>query len=815
MYTKFVFPDSANNATDLSVSPSAVVHDCTATGRFAIKEPSCKHYKLCSLDKNGNFTQNIFECKSGLFSEIENSCVLSRNYVCPYSTTTTKESATSSSNATLSSVDVTVPAQVQPITTPQIVSGNSTLHEVNNTKESSKDPNPSNTSISLGDTHTITGNRTDEHLSVLPGNKTEEQPTAFQNPNSANSTITVGDTHPLSGNRTDEPLLVLPANKTEEQPTAVPNLTSSNTSNTAASNPSSANTTFIVSNINPIFGNRTDEDLSDNNSSKPIKITPNETLTSNSFIQTADNKPKETSTASNNTTLKNKPEEAPALTLDPTTSNYPIGLNVSNPTDKTNVTDAVFINHTEQTTKPNPSNATLPMSKVELHETDPLVPNTISNVPIPNTSSGNTVESPAKPIFVPPINQTEQIVPSVENSSTQSLESNHSNASNPVFINTPHETTSKTDPNSAHLSNGTLLVSHDEPNKTVPLDPISVATTPTLNTTNPSSGNTVQAPAVKPILVSSINQTDQIVPTVEKTSTESDLSNATLPVSNDAPHETAPLDPSSVATAPTSNTTNPSSGNTVEVPATQPILVSPINPTEPTPDDSSSASPTIECPDEGIYPVKEPGCNRFFMCHATADGRFVHTLLDCGVGEFFSNTNMSCVNDPSFECPYDVQTNSRVHTCDDEGLFAVKEAGCKRFITCRTKVDERIDTDVYTCGEDQVFSEKVSRCIADVDYECPYNEEEPSVASHTSADPTLPAIGSLQKGCGADNPERFTCPHTGRFVNNNSTDCGSYLLCLKSPANELLFATVNCELGTIFNERSSTCEDATRTKCNL
>lgn len=65
----------------------------------------------------------------------------------------------------------------------------------------------------------------------------------------------------------------------------------------------------------------------------------------------------------------------------------------------------------------------------------------------------------------------------------------------------------------------------------------------------------------------------------------------------------------------------------------------------------------------------------------------------------------------------------------------------------------------------------------------------------------------------ADPVNQFMCSDTGKYADIDSTDCGTYILCLRTVKGELVYAKLNCEEGTIYNDDARNCVPAEKYSC--
>lgn len=718
--------------------------NCTEIGRFAVKEPGCKHYTLCTIDKSMRMVQQIYECKSGVFSEAEKSCILDIYYKCPFDA----DGRVTNSNGNHTKIPQSSFLQIGDSIGKVIPAENNSNGEIPHSSNSGTHGIPTAISQTMNNSN-----------NALPVAVSQTQPTATLTPATNNSLTNPNNVLAVSANNTevklDSPL-----------PSSVEKIIETQTSTLK---PGYNEPQIIhVSSFNKTEG------------AQPVAVDSGNKL--NNALPITDNK-----TIITPPNIANKTDGIQSSSLNPGSSKTPI---ISNNTESL----VLNSNNTgENLSSPEGiQSSSLDKSEISLNGLHPIIGNgtkgPITNSVQTNPSQTEIISNSAAPISV---NKTEANTVSLD-SSTSNMGSSNSTSSidiaPPALGNAANEThTSSLNPVPIKSANSSI----SSPGKTAVLnstDPISVNNIPSTSENKPSSSK----PEPVPI---SVNKSDG-THTSSFLEIDSKIQN--------------PVNPAVIPSA----TLNHNSSSDIKQPTTTNIAAG----------TTTATNISIQCPDEGIYLVKEPGCHRFFMCHATDDGRYVHKIFDCGLDEVFSEIEMSCIQDPKFKCPYDIKsTPSKTEpdgNCHSEGVYPVAEAGCKKFLTCEAKENGELVRNIHTCGENEVFAGTILYCVNDPTFVCPYkNEDTVLVGTVTNSSvlipSNLPQIGSLQKGCSAaENTDNFTCPHTGRFVNGHSADCRSYYLCLQSPTNELLFAIVNCELGTIFDDLNLTCENAERTYCS-
>lgn len=187
----------------------------------------------------------------------------------------------------------------------------------------------------------------------------------------------------------------------------------------------------------------------------------------------------------------------------------------------------------------------------------------------------------------------------------------------------------------------------------------------------------------------------------------------------------------------------------------------------------------------------------------TVRGEIAEQRYTCDVG-VFSEVEKDCVLTEDYECPYNksltttTTANGTVNGTTENPLN-IPPTPSQLTIIPELKTSTNDTAEIPT-------TETANQTTAQSSTESsqPNNTTELSESDLETS--------SLRPGCG-DSSEHFKCPRTGRFVNEQSDDCSSYYLCLKTPIGQMVFAELNCATGTLFSENSRACEPANRVNC--
>lgn len=91
-----------------------------------------------------------------------------------------------------------------------------------------------------------------------------------------------------------------------------------------------------------------------------------------------------------------------------------------------------------------------------------------------------------------------------------------------------------------------------------------------------------------------------------------------------------------------------------------------------------------------------------------------------------------------------------------------------------------------------------------------------STADTTTSDissTTLIDVSTYPPECMADPINQFRCPDSGRYKDVDTTDCRTYILCLRTVIGELVYAKLSCEEGTLYSDDAKGCVAAETYSC--
>ncbi|XP_058464739.1 uncharacterized protein LOC131438625 [Malaya genurostris] len=215
----------------------------------------------------------------------------------------------------------------------------------------------------------------------------------------------------------------------------------------------------------------------------------------------------------------------------------------------------------------------------------------------------------------------------------------------------------------------------------------------------------------------------------------------------------------------------------------------------------------FECTENGRFPNKNStDCSSYFLCATSSDGSFHPVLVRCPENTLFSWESRNCVMNTSYICPNHSHTTKTPETtaakhpntststtmtspttssCSTTGRYPNSDGtGCRSYKYCLQGANGELLEIVWTCPAETLFNPAESRCVTN--YTCSQSET------------TTPLVPVSQNAS-------FVCTGKGRFPDQTSTNCETFVICVESADGGFAGYTLKCPNGTLFNTEQGRC----------
>ncbi|XP_037029397.1 putative protein TPRXL, partial [Bradysia coprophila] len=346
---------------------------------------------------------------------------------------------------------------------------------------------------------------------------------------------------------------------------------------------------------------------------------------------------------------------------------------------------------------------------------------------------------------------------------------------------------------------------------------------------------------------------DTTVTNVESTTSPATTSSSTAPDTTvtDVESTTSPATTTTELSSSTEPDTTPEASSTGTTNESEP--------SETTTDFATTPNSDFTCTKAGRFPnLNDASCGSYILC-AVYNGAFISQIQSCSNSNFDPDLGRCSLD---YVCPGEVTSTplpgttletdlptTQSSTTTDEGASTTSteesstvteppnfectrngrypntaEPGCKSYLAC--KGSGPFTVEIIWCNGTEIYSPNHGRCVRPDEYVCPDATTTPTTetstefhssesgeitntdGSSTTSDlssTTLIDVSTYPPECMAEPLNQFRCPESGRYKDVNSTDCKTYILCLRTVIGQLVYAYLNCEDGTIFSDEARMC----------